>query len=324
MRGAVGVVALAAAWLTQACAASTDDAGSCRTGGDCPSGACEAGRCVATEDGTGGSGGGEDATASGGAAGQGGEDATSAAGTSSSSGEGGGGLTCSPEGDGEIRRDEVPLLAGFRASYLAATDAPFATEGTGDGDDRAWDFDVDLPGDHLTLAEALSLETQWFASVFPGATYAGRLSEEANLLGVFEATDDALLLRGVVSPSDGNTRTELTYDPPVTVLAFPLAQGDTWSTATTISGLAQGFFVTYSESYENAVDARGTVATPYGEFDALRVRVELTRTIGALVTTQRTYAFVTECFGTVARVVSQQNETSVEFDDAAEVWRLSP
>jgi hypothetical protein len=313
------LLAVGAAWGTQACAASTDEAGTCRTGGDCPSGACEAGRCVSVEDGTGGSSGqGGDAASSGGGSGEGG--GTSSAGGSSGTSSGdGGGLTCSPEGDGEIRRDEVPLVAGFRASYLAATDAPFATEGTTEDGERVWDLDVDLPNDHLTLAETLALETQWFASVYPGASYAARLSEEANLLGVFEATDDALLLRGVVSPSDGNTRTELTYDPPVKILAFPLAQGDTWSTTTTITGLAQGLFVTYFESYENAVDARGTVITPYADFDSLRLRMELTRTVGALVTTQRTFAFVTECFGTVGRVVSQQNEVSAEFDDAAEI-----
>jgi hypothetical protein len=41
-------------------------------------------------------------------------------------------------------------------------------------------------------------------------------------------------------------------------------------------------------------------------------------------TSTRQYVFVTECFGSVATVVSQPNETEIEFEDAAEVRRLSP
>lgn len=323
-RAAAWLVVAGAALIAQACAAGSDDAGVCRTGGDCPSGACEAGRCVDDPSGAGGGGGDAGPGGSGGATGTGGESASAGGGSSTGGGAGGGGPACVPEGDGEIRRDELPLVAGYRASYRAATDAPFATEGTTEDGQRVWDLDVDFPGDHLTLLESRSLESEWFAALFPGATYSARLSEENDLLGVYEAAADALLLRGVVSPSDGLDRTELTYDPPVTILAFPLSEGSTWSTGTTITGLAEGVFVTYFESYESAIDARGTVRTPYGEFDGLRVGVDLTRNVGGFFTTQRTYAFVTECFGTVARVVSQQNELSAEFDDAAEVWRLSP
>jgi len=303
-----------------ACSASSDDAGTCRTGADCPSGTCEAGICKS-----------EDATSQGGAGGQGsggGDGGSPGEGGGASEGggtsQGGGSPLCEIESDGEIRRDEVPLEAGYRASFLTTTTADFSTQGSTEDGERSWDFDVDFTGDHLVLSETLDPSDQWFGASFPDATYASRLADATDLLGVFQATDDALLLLGVASQSDGNTRTELTYDPPVIVLSFPLQEGNEWSTTTTVSGLAQGVGVFYSEVFDNEVDARGVAKTPYGDFDVLRTRVDLTRTIGFLVTTQRTFAFVTECFGTVARVVSQENDTTAEFDNPSEVLRLSP
>jgi hypothetical protein len=59
-------------------------------------------------------------------------------------------------------------------------------------------------------------------------------------------------------------------------------------------------------------------------FPVQRVRTDLTRTVGALVTTLHTYIFVTECFGTVASITSQNYEPMDEFTTAAEVTRLAP
>ena len=56
----------------------------------------------------------------------------------------------------------------------------------------------------------------------------------------------------------------------------------------------------------------------------LRVSVTLTRTLGLVTTVTRSFIFVTECFGTVANMVSQSNEAGSEWTDAAEVRRLSP
>lgn len=81
----------------------------------------------------------------------------------------------------------------------------------------------------------------------------------------------------------------------------------------------------YSESYTFVADSSGVIATPYGEIDVIRVRSELTRTSGfATLDTRRTFAFVGECFGTVATVTSQSFESDSEFTDASEVRRLAP
>ena len=76
--------------------------------------------------------------------------------------------------------------------------------------------------------------------------------------------------------------------------------------------------------YTSAVDAQGQLTTPFSTFDVMRVQVLLERTIGLLTTQLRTFAFVTECFGTVASVTSQDNEAGTEFTEVSELRRLTP
>ena len=137
--------------------------------------------------------------------------------------------------------------------------------------------------------------------------------DASELLGVFDVTPGALLLRGVVSPADGLQRTELTNAPAVATLQFPLQVSKTWQITTNVTGLAQGIFANYTEKYDTQVDAAGEVVTPYGTFRALRLRTILTRTVGLVVTTIRVYAFVAECFGTIARITSKDNEPNPDF-----------
>jgi hypothetical protein len=132
------------------------------------------------------------------------------------------------------------------------------------------------------------------------------------------------LLTGVVSPASGTTDTELTYATPIATLQFPLTVGATWSTSSNVTGTAEGIDVAYTEAYVSKVDEAGTMKTPYGTFNVLRVSTVLTRTIDLVATTTRSFSFVAECFGPVAAVTSQSNETSTEFSDDAEVRRLTP
>lgn len=228
---------------------------------------------------------------------------------------------CAPDHDGVIARDEFPLEPGRTATYRVALDATVQT--APDASDL-WRFDGALPGDSDVEATLLAPAGQWWEDTFPAATYATTLSAESDLLGVFELTADRLRLLGVVSPTGGSFRTELTYDPPVDILVFPMGQSDTWASDSTVSGVAQGVAAFYTEQYESLVDRRGTIDTPYGEFPVARVAVDLTRQVGAVITTRRSFAFVAECYATVANVVSQDYEGGAEFTDAAEVRRLAP
>ncbi|MCC6902185.1 MAG: hypothetical protein IT377_24655 [Polyangiaceae bacterium] len=315
---------LALALWALGCEASSP-ADECHTGSDCPSGACNDGRCVSASGGAAGAagrggaaaGGGGTAGAGGGAAGSGG------AGGAASGGSGGG--FCSPNHDGVLDKSETPLAAGLAAKFLVSGPAAVPSAGVAQGDgSRLWDFSAGLSGDHLVLVETQKLDGKWFAAKYPGATYAARLSESSDLLGVFEVGATALVLRGVVSPADGVTKTELTYTPPVVVLDFPVKEGKTWSTSSTVTGFAQGVLANYTEGYESAVDAHGTLKAPFGEFPVLRTRVVLTRKIGFVTTVVRSYLYGAECFGTVASFVAKDNATTAEVSEAAELRRLAP
>lgn len=305
-------------FLLVGCAVGSPVGSECKTGADCESGACNEGVCV---DESGGGGESSGAAPAGGDAPEGGGGSTSNA--DGGSGAGGSNL-CSPNEDGQVTREEVPLQAGLQAKFRVAVDTTFDTAGESEGDARSWDMSTMLDGDHTILVETMPLAGTWFEDVFPGATYAARLSDAADLMGVFEITTDELLLRGVVSPEDGALRTELAYDPAVVVLQFPLAEGNTWATNTTVTGMNTGVSGIYFEAYESVVDAHGTVLTPFGDFDVLRIHVDLTRNTGGIFTTQKTYAFVSECFGTIATIDSNLNELDDDFTDVSEIKRLTP
>lgn len=237
----------------------------------------------------------------------------------------GGARVCTANGDGTIDRAELPLRAGLYATFRTASDATVDTAGASLGDGtRRWDFSGALTGDADVRRELVPVTGTWWAPEFVGAGWSARLSESSELRGVFEITDTALLLRGVVSPADGATRTLLTYEPAVVVLQLPLRAGDSWETVSTVTGQASGIAVYYTETYSSSVDASGELVAPFGTFDVLRVRTTLDRMIGLLATRIRSFSFVSECFGTVASASSEDNETTVEFTTASEVSRLSP
>jgi hypothetical protein len=235
-------------------------------------------------------------------------------------------VLCAPDHDGTIVRDEVPLAAGKMANFRIATDASFNTAGTSNGDGtRTWNLDLALANDADKAITLIAPTGQWWETVFPNASYAVTLAEGSDLLGVFRITGNALTLLGVVSPEPGSFRTELEYDPPATILELPFATAATWTSTSTISGTAQGAITAYTERYDATVDVSGTMTTPYGDFPVLRVATDLERTsFGTPLASTRSFAWVAECFGSVATVTSQSFETAQEFDDPAEVRRLLP
>lgn len=306
-------VALCAS-LSLACASA---AHTCRVGSECASGICTTdGHCAVLSD-----GGPRDANLVGDAGSlldTGGSDIDAA------SVDDAGVRICSGNHDGVITRDEVPLRSGLHATFRVAQNTAIDTTG-GSGGARTWDLSGALSGDADARVDLIDPSGAWWSASFPTATYAAQLSASSDNLGVFQVTDSELSLLGVVSPADGITRTNLAYNPPVTVLAFPLAESDSWMTTSTVTGQALGVFGTYTETYTSVVDASGTLMTPLGEMPVVRVRTDMRRTSGLVtLSSSRTFGFVAECFGTAATITSQMNETSVEFTNAAEVRRLAP
>lgn len=323
MRRLVFVIS-AAVLVLAACPGPTVD---CRVGADCASGVCNSdGTCAPVADA--GVGGGLGGGAGGGNGGGDAQDAGEAdGGVDAGQPDAGMPAGCQPNHDGVVQRSEVFFQPGLRATYLVSGSATFDTAGTAMADGgRAWDFSAALTGDASRLVETRPLTGTWFESEYPDGGYYTELGQGSDLLAVFGTTPDGLYLQGVVSPTDGFTSTRVRYTPWVKVLQFPLASGDSWSTTTSVSGRYLGVVLgIQEETYQSSVDRVGDATTPYAKFPSLRVRTVMNRTINFVPTlTLRTFSWVTECFGTIATVQSQDNETSTEFTSVKEVRRLTP
>jgi hypothetical protein len=317
-----GLIFVSGSAALLACGGSGDRA--CVVGADCASGVCIAdGTCAVTA--TGGPEGPGTGTLPDGATVDGATRTDGGAGGDATPGDDANAPGCAPNHDGTITRDEVPLGPGLHAKYRVAQNAGVDTAGTAQsGGSRVWDLTGDLPGDHALLVETAPVAGQWFAGDYAAATYTARLSDSADLLGVFETTSAAILLRGEVSPAAGATATKLVNSAGVGTLQFPMTMGSSWQSNVNVTGTAQGIPVAYTEAYTSTVDAHGVTKTPFGAFDVLRVKTVLTRTVGVVATTIRTFSYVAECAGPVATIVSQTNEANAEFTTAAEVQRLAP
>jgi hypothetical protein len=315
---------LACASLLAACGGSPRE---CLVGSDCISGECLADDTCAPPSSPDGSVSGS----SGGLSTGGGDGSGGSSGGSSGSGSTAGGTTGSPLCDdsftGTLTRAQVPVGPGLQATFEVAVDAGFDTAGAPQADGGyLWNLAGPFAGDHQELVQTEQMSSEWFGGGYPSASYAAVLSDLSPDLGVFAEDSSAISLAGVASPTQGSGDSELTYTPQVPVLSFPLQLGSSWQTDTSVTGTYDGYPVladSWFESYAASVDKSGTALLPSGaSLPVLRVRTDLVNTFGALVTTQRTYAFVTPCFGTIATVASQLDEPSVEFQNAAEIRRL--
>jgi hypothetical protein len=225
------------------------------------------------------------------------------------------------------------MLAGLHANFEFAENVTVNSAGVMNAN-GSYQWDLTGPfqasstkpstADHTVLVTTNDPTGQWFSSAFASATYTTKLSDTANLLGIFQGTPGALELLGVASPASGNGSTELTYKTPIAVLAVPMMLGSTWTTNSNVTGTAEGILSNYTEEYVNKVDAQGTLKTPYGTFNVLRVQTVLTRDDLGVVEVIRSFSFVAECFGSIASLVSQTDETAVDFTNASEVQRLTP
>jgi hypothetical protein len=314
----VALVAAACSALGIAQGCGSSDSPACRVGADCASGVCGSnGQCVSPT--------GADAATQqdGSSVADAGADAPLLTDGGNTSKDGSAG--CAAARDGIITLSDLPLAAGQKANFRAASSVDVDTAGVKNADGtRTWDLSGALAGDRAVITELVSPAGTWYAADFAQASYVTRLSESSDLLGVFKLDSQALVLLGVVSPGDGLTRTNVSYNPSAAILPFPIALDKAWTSDTQVSGLANGILSAYSEKYESKADAKGDIKTPLGTFQVLRINTLLTRTVGLLTTKVRTFAFVAECYGTVARMRSRDNETEVEFTRAAEVDRMAP
>ena len=230
-----------------------------------------------------------------------------------------------PNHDGVVARAEIAYAPGLQLHFAIAADVSFDTHPatTASGGNR-WDLAQALEGDTAVVVPTLDPATQWFGASFPTATYAAALSNGDPLLGVFRAGDDGLYLLGVVSPAGGDSRTELAYDPPAQILAFPLAVDTVWQSESNVTGLASGVYTYATESYSGSAALTGTLATPAGEYPVVRAVVGLYRWSAGAFSYGVQQLYVAECVGTVAIVRSHPNDAGPELASAAEIRRRAP
>ena len=249
---------------------------------------------------------------------------------------------CLPNNDGVITADEAPFGANHTAMFRVTTDVTgFYSEPECDSDGCVWDLlHVNGSTDDLLVSTEES-DGWWFSDdpAFADATYVAPMGDFALSLGamevcsqqqfgVFQVTDNALLVLGLVSEHEEDG-TKLIYDPPLPMLKFPMEDGDSWVVETTASGPLCNSWVDYNvrQTAETDVDAWGTVRTPFGDFEnVLRVNTLLRRHmgVGVMPTQIRTHLFVAECFTSIATIVSEEGETDADFDRVHEVRRLTP
>ncbi len=237
-----------------------------------------------------------------------------------------GGAVCAGNRDGVIERGEMAFVVGASVIY-ATTRAgmvvdPVDTAGAVTPSGRVWNYAAAVPSDQRVLDEVTPPAGQWWSQRYPDATFAAVADRATNLLGVYRVSAAALELLGTVS-AEAN-RTDMRFTPPVAVLRFPLRVGASWSQSVTGAGFVNFTPLTNVTQYTSRVDADGEVWTPAGRFRALRMRTDVDQSIPLTVfrTTRRTYTFVAECWGVVARVASVDNETAEEFRRASEYRRL--
>ncbi len=237
-----------------------------------------------------------------------------------------GGPTCVPNNDGVIERGEVPYIVGAQALFVVNDDNTtvdaITTQATSTAMGLEWDFSQMKPGDRRVLDEVQNPMGRWWQPLYPTANFALPLDRAASNWALYRATDTALQILGSVSRD--MARTNVAFTPAVDAIRFPLREGSSWTLTSAGNGIFNGIATSTVNTYRFTVDRRGTVLTPATRFPALRLRMDLDQTVtGTIIRrTQRTYLFLSECWGLVARIASVDNETAEEFTRASEYRRL--
>ncbi len=241
---------------------------------------------------------------------------------------------CMPNLDGVIDAIEMTPTIGVSASYRVTpagstllVDLVGEVDGNGG---RRWDWSSSFVGEQALQLQAVALDAQWYAGSFEdheGNLFVTPMDVGGGIEGVYAHREDALYLLGMASaqeqPATGQTL--LVYDPPVALLRFPLTVGDAWISVGEVSHATfAGLPYASKDTYEILVTRAGMLVLPDLTFTQtlqVHTRVTISPSVGASIM-RRQVSMLFECFGEVARVVSQDGETAEDFDTAGEIRRL--
>lgn len=240
-------------------------------------------------------------------------------------------LECVPNLDEQIDANELAPAIGVSVQYVVSP--PDATRtvdlaGVANEDGEiTWDFATDFADDQSLKVVPQTLAGKWYSSEFPEGAFVTPFDRSGSLDSIGLAREDGLLLLGVASaeedPEEGKTL--LVYDPPITVLQFPVEVGDSFiSVGEITNGMVQGLPYAGRDTYEVSVDAIGTIdllQLTFEQVHRVRTKVTVEPAVGSPVVRFQT-SFFAECFAEVARATSKNGESSSDFSEAAELRRL--
>ena len=238
--------------------------------------------------------------------------------------------TCVPNRDGAITADELPIALGATIDYYASPAGATRTvdlAGTGSGDAHVWNLSDERADDVVVALGPVALRDQWYAPQFPASQFA--VDSGSGLDSIFHQDAEALFLDGTASQDEAPAagKTLIRYADPVAVLRFPIVDGDAYSTLAQIPGATiDGLPFIGTDQVDVDITGSGRLDVPYVQFSpALRARTLVTRkpTTGTPVITQRSTAFLFECFGEVAHAESKPDEPDADFTTAAYLRRFA-
>ncbi|TNF29584.1 MAG: hypothetical protein EP329_15415 [Deltaproteobacteria bacterium] len=239
------------------------------------------------------------------------------------------GPTCVANSDHVITRGEVPYGVPGSVRFRAAEDVPFDTHPTyGSQGELHWDLARAFEGDADVVVAVTAPGAHWFGADYPDATFVRPLGQasdpEDGLLGIYRDAEDGVYLLGIASPTADGLRTQVTYDPPAKMLAFPIQEGASWETDSQVAGTWKGNPLFATDNWHGAYQLDGTVGTPAGTFPATRVVIGVYRWIGASFYVDVRHLFLVECRGVVGEVQGLDNDGGPELATAELLRRIAP
>ena len=233
---------------------------------------------------------------------------------------------CLPNNDGVVERQKVNFITGLSADVVANPPGTLATF-----DPRGRLVDGQLEWDLSTIdgvVAPLRVEAArdfWFAKHFPDGEIAMGTTVKADTLQVLRAESDRVLLLGLASRQPEQTL--LVYSPPVVAMRFPMQVGQSFTSSSELKdGSKLNGLPFYSQdSYEIRIDVEGMLRLPHLRLHrVLRLETLVTiHTFGNVTKTTRQLQWFTECYGEVARALSQTDEKEALFTQATELRRLA-
>lgn len=240
-------------------------------------------------------------------------------------------LTCVPNLDGKIDAAELTESLGVPVTQLVnpAGSSPVVDVAgqVNVSGDRLWDLSATQGNEQVIQIEAQALTGKWYAPSFPSGEFVVRGDAGGRTENVYRRDEQGFYLLGVASseesPAEGKTL--LVYEQPVALYLFPLETGKTWvSVGTTRNATLRGLPYAGRDTYTVNVEAIGELRLPdlaFEQVHMVRTEVLLEPAVGASISQQQ-ISYLFECFGEVARIVSQNNEDDPFFTNASEVRRL--